>query len=68
MSQNSSIIDHPKFSKWVRNFDFNDPEFLKDVKERNRISKSYILNLESKAKRIDRKTNWHVPVRKRERS
>lgn len=68
MSSNTSVIDNPQFLKCVKSFDANDPEILKAVEKRNQASKAYFSGLERQVKRIERKTNLHIPVRNIERS
>ena len=69
-NKNTSVINDPKFQKWVRNFDFRDPKFLAEVDKRSKTSETYIDNLRRAQKIAERKSDaqrW-IPIRnKRER-
>ena len=63
--KNGSVIHHPGFKKWVRNFDFKDPKFLKEIDRRSKISEAYISALKKAQRVAERKSDaqrW-VPIR-----
>ena len=68
--KNNSIINNPGFKEWVRNFDFKDPKFLKEIDKKSKVSEAYISDLRKAQRIAERKSDaqrW-VPIRvKRER-
>ena len=65
--KSNSLISDPKFKKWIRDFDFNDPKFLAEVDKRNRASKTWVDGLKRKAKRLEAEMNWSLRIGGRER-
>ncbi|MBR6411848.1 MAG: hypothetical protein IKS41_01645 [Alphaproteobacteria bacterium] len=61
-NQNKSVIDHPRFSDWVRDFNPHDPKFIQEAKKRNEESEARFAKLEERAKMIEREINWGIPV------
>ena len=62
MSENTSIINHPRFPKWVKDFNPNEPKFTREVQKRNEESESRFIELEERAKRIEREMDWRMPI------
>ena len=58
----TSVIEHPHFSKWVKDFNPNDSKFTREVQKRNEESESRFIELEERAKRIEREMDWRMPI------
>ena len=62
MSENTSMINHPCFLNGVKDFNPNNPKFAREVQKRNEESESRFIELEERAKRIEREMDWRMPI------
>ena len=61
--QNTSIIDHPGFDTWVKDFNPHDPKFVRKAQKRIEESEARFAALEERAKMIEREMDWQSRVR-----
>ena len=59
---NKSVIDHPRFSEWVKDFNPHDPKLIQEAKKRNEEIEIRYAALEERARKIEWEMNWGIPV------